>query len=42
MSAREVAVGILKALQQNTHEVALGEAASLHKQRDAMFAVINE
>jgi uncharacterized oxidoreductase len=42
MNAREVALGILEALRQDTHEVALGEAASLHKQRDAMFAVINE
>ena len=42
MSAREVAVGILEALQHNTHEVALGAAANLHERRDAMFAVINE
>jgi len=42
MSAQEVAAGILEALEHNTHEVALGAAANLREQRDAMFAVINE
>jgi len=42
MSAQEVAAGILEALEQNRHEVALGMAARLHEQRDRMFSVINE
>ena len=42
MTAQEVAAGIVEALEHNTYEVALGMAAHLRKQRDAMFGVINE
>lgn len=42
MSAEEVATGIVEALEHDTHEVALGAAANLREQRDAMFAVIND
>lgn len=42
MSAQEVAAGILEALEHNTQEVALGMAANLRAQREALFAVINE
>ena len=42
MTAQEVAVGILAALEHDTYEVALGRAANLHKGRDALFAAINQ
>lgn len=42
MSAQEVAAGILDALQRDTPEVALGLAANLHMQREALFSVIND
>ena len=42
MSVQEVAAGILEALEHDTQEVALGRAANLHAQRDALFAVIND
>jgi uncharacterized oxidoreductase len=42
MSAEEVARGILDALEHDTYEVALGPAANLRQQRDALFSVIND
>jgi uncharacterized oxidoreductase len=42
MSAKEVAQGIVMALENDTYEVALGAAASLHEQRDRLFDVIND
>ncbi|MGH9252934.1 MAG: SDR family oxidoreductase [Vicinamibacterales bacterium] len=42
MSAQEVAAGILDAIEHDTYEVALGTAANLYRQRDALFAVIND
>jgi len=42
MSPPEVARGILEALENDTYEVALGAAAHLRQQREAMFPVINE
>jgi uncharacterized oxidoreductase len=41
MSAEAVADGILKALGQNRYEVALGAAAGLLAQREALFSAIN-
>jgi uncharacterized oxidoreductase len=41
MSAEEVARGTLDALKRNRYEVALGTAAGLFRQRDAMFAAMN-
>jgi hypothetical protein len=34
--------GIMDALENDQYEVALGPAAGLHKQREALFAAINE
>ncbi len=42
MPAEEVARGLLDALEQDRYEVALGAAANLYRQRDAMFAAINQ
>jgi uncharacterized oxidoreductase len=42
MSAEAVAAGVLKALEKNQHEVALGAAAGLRAQREALFAAINQ
>jgi uncharacterized oxidoreductase len=42
MSAKEVAQGIVSALENDTYEVALGAAASLHQQRDRLFDAIND
>ncbi len=42
MSAEEVAAGIVDALEHGRFEVALGAAANLHQQRDALFPVIND
>ena len=42
MSAPQAARGILEALENDTYEVALGAAAHLRQQREAMFAAINE
>lgn len=42
MSAQDVAHGIIEAINNDIFEVPLGPAASLHKQRDALFEVINE
>lgn len=42
MPAEEVARGILDALERDRYEVALGAAVNLHRQRDAMFAAINQ
>lgn len=41
MSAAAVADGVLKALSQNRYEVALGAAANLLAQREALFSLIN-
>jgi uncharacterized oxidoreductase len=42
LSAREVAAGVLGALQRNDYEVALGAASRLHDQREALFQDINQ
>lgn len=42
MSAQAVAAGTLDALEHDTYEVALGPAANLRKQRDALFEVMND
>jgi uncharacterized oxidoreductase len=41
MSAQAVARGIIQALETDAYEVALGAAAGLREQREAMFSVIN-
>lgn len=41
LSAEEVAVGILEALEQDDYEVALGPAVSLRRMREALFPAIN-
>jgi len=41
MSAEEVARGIVAALDADRYDVALGAAAHLHRQRDALFAALN-
>jgi uncharacterized oxidoreductase len=41
MSAETVAEGIMKALEENRHQVALGAAANLLAQREALFSAIN-
>jgi hypothetical protein len=41
MFAEAVADGVLKALGQNRYEVALGAAAGLLEQREALFSAIN-
>ena len=41
MSAEAVAAGVLKALGRNQYEVALGTAAGLRAQREALFSAIN-
>jgi uncharacterized oxidoreductase len=41
MSAEAVADGVLKALGQNQYEVALGAAANLQAEREALFSAIN-
>lgn len=42
MSAEAVAVGVAEALERNQHEVALGAAANLLAQREALFSAINQ
>jgi uncharacterized oxidoreductase len=42
MSAEEVARGILAALERDSYEVALGAAAHLYRERDTMFAALNQ
>ncbi len=42
MSAVAVAVGVVEALERNQHEVALGAAANLLAQREALFSAINQ
>lgn len=42
MSPDDVARGIVDALENDRYEVALGPAAGLYKQREALFATINE
>ena len=42
MSAAAVAAGIMKAIERDTYEVALGAAANLYEQRDRMFSAIND
>jgi uncharacterized oxidoreductase len=42
MSAEAVAVGVVEALESNQHEVALGAAANLLAQREALFSAINQ
>lgn len=42
MPPEEVARGILDALERDRYEVALGAAANLYRQRDAMFTAINQ
>ena len=42
MSPDAVAQGIIDALKHDKYEVALGPADGLHKQREALFAAINE
>jgi uncharacterized oxidoreductase len=42
MSPDEVAQGIIDALAHDRYEVALGPAAGLDKQREALFEIINE
>jgi uncharacterized oxidoreductase len=41
MSAETVAEGIMKALEENRHQVALGAAANLLARREALFPAIN-
>jgi uncharacterized oxidoreductase len=41
MSAEAVADGVLKALDQNQYELALGAAANLLAERDSLFSAIN-
>jgi uncharacterized oxidoreductase len=41
MSAEAVAEGVLKALGRNQYQVALGAAANLLAEREALFSVIN-
>jgi uncharacterized oxidoreductase len=41
MSPGEAAAGILEALEKDEYEAALGRAAGLHKQREALFEAIN-
>ncbi|KPJ51864.1 hypothetical protein AMJ39_09130, partial [candidate division TA06 bacterium DG_24] len=42
MSPEAVAAGVLDALQRNEEEVALGAAAGLRAQREALFSAIND
>jgi len=42
MSARDVAKGVIRALQNDSYEVALGPAAGLHERREALFSAIND
>ena len=42
MSAEAVAVGVVEALERNQHEVALGAAANLLAQREALFSALNQ
>ena len=42
MTAEEVALGILKAVENDAYEVALGAAANLRKQRETLFPMIND
>ena len=42
MSAEEVARGVLDALERDDYEVALGAAADLRRQREALFDAIND
>jgi uncharacterized oxidoreductase len=42
MSASEVARGIIKALEEDTYEVALGSAEGLRELRERLFTAINE
>ncbi len=42
LSPGEVAQGIIDALENDKYEVALGLAAGLYRQREALFAMINE
>jgi len=42
MMPAEAAAGIIKALENDEYEVALGSAAGLHSQREALFEAINE
>jgi uncharacterized oxidoreductase len=42
MSVEEIVQGILNALERDIYEVALGAAAHLSRQRDALFAAINQ
>jgi uncharacterized oxidoreductase len=41
MSPEEVARGVIRVLEQDTYEVALGTAAGLRRRRDAMFDDLN-
>ena len=41
MSAKAVAAGIMDALEANECEVALGAAAGLRAQREALFSAVN-
>jgi uncharacterized oxidoreductase len=41
MSAEAVAAGVMKAVAKNRYEIALGAAANLLAEREAMFAAIN-
>jgi uncharacterized oxidoreductase len=41
MSPAEVAAGIVRAMEGDQYEVALGPAAGLHKNREALFEAIN-
>jgi uncharacterized oxidoreductase len=42
MSADEAARGVIRALKQDTYEVALGTAVGLRRRRDAMFDALNQ
>jgi hypothetical protein len=42
MSPRAVAEGIMDAMEHDKYEVALGPAAGLYSQREALFTTINE
>jgi len=42
MSPSDVAKGVVRALRNDTYEVALGSAARLHKRREALFSAIND
>jgi uncharacterized oxidoreductase len=42
MSPEEAAQGIINAMENDAYEAALGSAAGLHREREALFSMINE